>query len=458
MRRLPAMCVVLLSCLAGVGGLRADEGNGPTEEIAGGRPYQVLREFFAEQDAGKRSQLARQFGEIAPAQWPEVVEAFHRTAPFPPMEVKIHEFHLPADGNMPAVRYWLRIPTGYKHDDGKAWPLVIGGHGTGGSAGSFMAYVQDMLGPDAENYIIVCPDSPTQGVYMADVPMIEYPLRLLEAVRHLVNVDSNRTVLTGFSKGGYTAWGTAMFSPGQWGGAMPMASWSLSEAGSTGVTMYLENVLNLDMQAHWGENDIIKGQTQGINTLSRQARDRMKELGAKRFEGIEYAGQGHRLNLDKASIRRFVSAARRDPFPAECRMVFHRVRLGRAYYVSAVKGSKKDFTFGNNLSLRIDKPIDPREALRKILEREAFEIEVAADTKENALDVKAVNVREIEVELSPLLMDFSRPMTVTANGRKLLNGKQTIDWNELLETARRTYDFERLVGMRLKRGIPAKGK
>jgi hypothetical protein len=47
-------------------------------------------------------------------------------------------------------------------------------------------------------------------------------------------------------------------------------------------------------------------------------------------------------------------------------------------------------------------------------------------------------------------MDFSRPMTVLANGRTVLSGPQEVDWVELLETARRTYDLDRLVARRLR--------
>jgi len=53
-------------------------------------------------------------------------------------------------------------------------------------------------------------------------------------------------------------------------------------------------------------------------------------------------------------------------------------------------------------------------------------------------------------------MDFGRPMTVLANGRTVLSGKQEIDWVELLETARRTYDFERLVARRLRCKVEVK--
>ncbi|HOI53627.1 MAG TPA: hypothetical protein PLP01_00085 [Phycisphaerae bacterium] len=442
------------------GSARADDGrdSSPTPETAIGRPGEVLRAFFTEQDVQKRALLARQFAEVAPPQWPVVIQMLHRTAPFPSLAPKTHALETPADGDAPGVRYLMRIPPAYRHDAGVAWPVVIGCHGTGGSAGGFMDYVEVMLGPDADKYVIVCPEAPTVGVYRPEASMIDYPLRVLDDVRRRVNVDSNRTVLTGYSKGGYTTWGTVLFSPGQWGGAAPMAAWPMTEAGTAGTTFYLENVLHLAVQAHWGEHDILPGQTQGINTLSRQADDGMKALGAARYEGIQYAGQGHQIDLDGPRVRGFIAGARRDPFPARFRMVFHRVSLGRAWYVRAVTGSKPDFNFAARQTLRADKPMDAQEARRMILEREAFEINVTADAGKNSLDIRATNLREIEMELSPLRMDFGRAMTVKANGLKLLDGTQAVDWVELLETARRTCDFERLVGLRLRRGIPPKAR
>lgn len=436
--------------------VRADEAAGrpPSQDKA----LEILRSFFAEQSAEKRTLLAGRFGRVAPKSWDEVRSLLHRTATFPPINPGLHTFQTTGDDLVPAVSYIVRIPPAYKHDAGRAWPLVLGCHGTGGTGRRFPKFIERLLGPEIDNYIVVCPDAPTADVYQAGPMMIDYPVRVLADLRHRVNIDSNRTVLTGYSKGGYTTWGTALFWPGQWGGAVPMAGWPLTEAGSAGNTFYLDNVLNLDIQAHWGENDIVAGQTRGINSFNRDVREYLRGRGARRYEGLEYAGQGHSLNLDMQRIRRFIASARRNPFPEQCRLLFHRVRHGHAYYVRAVSGGKKDFDFAKRHTIRVTRAMDPQKAKQVVLRREAFELDVRTVKQRNTIRIKALNLRSVEIDLSPELLDFDRPIKVLINGRTVLNGKRPVDWAELLETARRTYDFERLVGGRIRKTFPLKRK
>ena len=54
-------------------------------------------------------------------------------------------------------------------------------------------------------------------------------------------------VLAGQSKGGYVTWGTALFSPGEWAGAVVISAIPLTEASVYGITLYLPNVTSLAM-------------------------------------------------------------------------------------------------------------------------------------------------------------------------------------------------------------------
>ena len=83
-----------------------------------------------------------------------------------------------------------------------------------------------------------------------------------------------------------------------------------------------------------------------------------------------------------------------------------------------------------------------------------MEIASRASADPNRLAVFARNLREIEVDLCPEMVAFSRPIRITVNGVPRLNRKVEIDWLALLETARRTRDFERLVGARVRCRVP----
>jgi hypothetical protein len=411
----------------------------------------ILKSFFTEEDAARRAELAARFAAIAPKSWADLKAMLHAAAPRPALPAGIRKFQTPAEGETPPVRYILRVPAGYAADASRGWPLIIACHGAGGSGEGALASLESWLGPDIEGVLAAAAESPEPGVYEPKRVNMEYPLAVLTDVRRRANVDSDRTILTGFSKGGYTTWATAFFSPGEWAGAAPMACYPMTEAAAAGAILYLPNVLDMAVQHHWGAADIEPGQKEGINTLSRDVAAEMKRRGATLFEGIEYPGQGHDIKVDAARFREFVRTARRDPFPAECRLIFHRLWQGRNYYVRAVAAGKAEFDFHGKHSIRITQPVaDPRKVTRDYLLGEAFELTARLPPGNNIIAVMAKGLREVEVELPAEKLDFARPVRVTLNTRTAADGPRKIDWLELLETARRTGDFERLVAGRVK--------
>jgi len=442
-----ATLVIVIAMLAGAG--RA------AEAPAAGDPAAILRAFFAENDAAKRADLAKQFGAVAPKAWAEVKALLHQAAPFPAMAPGKQPFQTKGDADVPSVNYVLRIPAGYKADAGRAWPLIIGCHGTGGTGDAAMTWLEGLLGADADQYVLACPAAPTEREYTASRANTEYPVRVLQDVRHRVNLDSNRSVLTGVSRGGYAVWGTILFSPGEWAGAAPIASWPLTEARAAGVTLYLPNVLALPIQAHWGENDLSPGQKQGINTFSRDVNRWFIVHGPKNFEGIEYPGQAHGLTLDAEKLRAFFAAARRDPYPAVVNYLFHHLWQGRAYFVRATAMARDEFDFTAPHMVKADTQDELAKAEGELYRKEAAEITALTQGAENTVSVNTRNLAGIEVEVGPEELDFSKPVKVLVNGRLAGGEVKALDWGLVLETARQSYDFERLVGARVKATIPA---
>ncbi|MEA3367624.1 MAG: hypothetical protein U9R68_05865, partial [Planctomycetota bacterium] len=333
------MALVVAAIAAGLSAAAPAEPAGAesASEADGDAARALLRRFFAEADAGARRPLAEQFGRAAPQDWDAVKALLHETAHRPDLAPGTHTFETPGEAPVPSVRYLLRVPDGYEAHAPEGMPLVIACHWTNSTADRAMEWVRWVLGPDIDGYLVACPDAPDPGVYRAGRATDTYPLHVLADVRRRANVDADRVVLTGYSRGGYQTWATALFSPGRWAGAVPIASAPISEAGLLCSRMYLENILNLPIQAHWGDRDILHGETNGINTLSKAAADWFAARSRAPFEAIEYKGQGHDLDLRREPIRAFVARVRRDPFPREIAYLFHRLYHGRAYYVRATK-------------------------------------------------------------------------------------------------------------------------
>ena len=267
-RGLPPLVAVLV--LLGACG-RAPAGEAPASGPAAGDATAVLRAFFAEEDAAKRADLAARFAAAAPKPWADLKAMLHAAAPRPALPAGRHQF-LTAGGGagaLPQIRYTLRVPAGYAAGVSRGWPLVIVCHGSGGSSEGAMASIVGWLGGNVEDFLVAAADAPDAGNFEPKRINMEYALAVLDDARRRANVDSDRTILTGYSKGGYATWATALFAPGEWAGAVPMASYPMTEAGAAGAVLYLPNVLRLDVQHHWGANDIEAGQKEGINTLSR---------------------------------------------------------------------------------------------------------------------------------------------------------------------------------------------
>lgn len=414
----------------------------------------TLRQFFAESDAVKRADLAAKVAPLmpaSPADWPALLR---RAYPFADTKMGLHNFEAPADGIVPAIKYVVSVPEGYQADPAQPWPLIVGIPGTGGSGGQALSSLSKWLGDDLGKFLIACPDAPDKEVYSFNELYVVYPQRVLDDVRRRLNVDGNRVILTGYSKGGYTTWGTVLFSPAQWAGAAPMASFPLTDAGRHGFELYLANVLNLDLQFHWGDQDILAGQTEGINTFARSAAGEMKRLKATRFEPIEYAGQGHGLTIDADKLKAFLAKARRTPWPASYTFTFHHVWEGSSYHVRAVKTSLLELDFKNLPSVRVANSADAKTAAIKLFRDRSYEFRVDVGDKANSISVRTRNLREIEISLSPQQLDFSKPVRVLVDGKPVQEKKLDLDWKLLLETVRTSGDFDRLVGAKIAYTIP----
>ncbi|MCX5655473.1 MAG: hypothetical protein NTY65_12580 [Planctomycetota bacterium] len=418
---------------------------------AAGDGAALLKSFFVEADAAKRAALAARVPAVAPKSGADLHALRHTAASRPALPAGRQNLQAPAEGETPTVRYILRVPAGYAANATRGWPLIIACHGTGGSGEGALAQVEGWLGPDADLYLIAAAESPEPGVFQPKRVNMEYPLAVLHDVRRRANIDSDRTVLTGFSKGGYTTWATALFSPGEWGGAAPMACYPFTEAGAAGAILFVPNVLGLAIQHHYGANDIEAGQKEGINTLSLNVAAEFKQRSAAHFEAIGYPGQAHGINVDDTRFREFVRTARREAFPAECHLIFHHLWQGRAYYARATALAKAEFDFHAPHNIKVPGPVtDVRKVTRDYLLAEAFELTARMPPAGNMVAVMAKGIKEVEIELAAEKLDFARPVRVTLNTRTVPNVPQKIDWVELLETVRRTGDFDRLVAGRVK--------
>lgn len=446
-------CLVALMLLIVVAPLVADDA-APATTKAGSLAEALARKFFEATDVAARRKLAKQFAADAPSDLTTLPALLRRAYPFPDHTSDVHTFETRPEGVVPIIKYVVSVPPGYRADSATGWPLVVGVHGTGGTGPRQLQSLARWLGEDLGKYIIACPQSPYSGQYVFNEQSVVYPRVVLDDVRRRFNVDSDRVILTGYSKGGYTTWATAMFSPGEWAAAVPMASFPLTDAGRHGFELYLGNVLGLNVQYHWGDRDILPGQKEGINTFGKAATAVLRKLKAARFDPVEYPGEGHSLRIDSARLRAFMDTARREALPTKYTYTFHHLWEGRAYHVRPLRYAKTELNFRKLPPIRVSSRGQATGALMKLYRNRAYEIRATVNPKANAMIVRVKNLREVEIALSPLQLDFTRPIRLSVNGRPVLKRPREIDWYALLDTVARTGDFQRLIGARVKVTIP----
>jgi hypothetical protein len=145
-----------------------------------------------------------------------------------------------------------------------------------------------------------------------------------------------------------------------------------------------------------------------------------------------------------------VARVRRDPFPRQFAFLFHRLYEGRAYYVRATEAAGPEVDFHDRVPVRgVRLPENVPAALERIWERKGYHLAARMPEGENLIAVLARNLAEIEVDLPAERLDFARPVVVAVNHRTRYSKVHPVDWFCLLETARTTYDFERLVAGRV---------
>lgn len=175
-------------------------------------------------------------------------------------------------------------------------PLLLVGHGTGGSgdtAWQTWAALADRLG-----LLLGCPTEPyepyrTAGwAYQPDAR--QEVLQALRWLRRHYDVDENRVVLTGYSRGGHMTWDIATRYPDLFSGLIPACGAPrLGNAPHENNMRYLENVAALPIRDLQGLGD----DAMMLANL-RRAFDVLKLCGARDAVMVPFPDLGHDFRLD----------------------------------------------------------------------------------------------------------------------------------------------------------------
>ena len=315
------------------------------------------------------------------------------------------------------VRCLVQLPPEY--DPLRRYPVIVSLHASWSTPLNQIEWWAGMPGADGlrlgqatrHGAIVVAPAWAREQQSAYDYSAAEHAVvlaSLREAMRRF-SIDSDRVFLSGHSMGGDAAWDIGLAHPDLWAGVIVV-----SAAAGRYVNHYWPNARGLPIYVVGGELD--------AGTLQRNAMDLDRYL-SKGFDVtyVEYRGRGHEHFSDE-TLRIFDWMARRKRgfFPRTIDVLTMRP-WDRFFWWLEMEGAPP-----RTMALPEQWPLPPG--------TRPFGMEGKVNAG-NAISVHC-GAERVRVWLSPELVDFRQPLTVTADGRVLHKGPITADERLLLEDLR----------------------
>ena len=338
--------------------------------------------------------------------------------PLPPQKDRgLYEIMVQGIQGDPPVRCLVQLPPEY--DPLRKYPTVVTLHAAWSTPLNQIEWWAGMPGNDGSRlgqasrrgYIVVAPfwgqEHQTSYEYSArEHAAVLGSLR--EASRHF-SIDSDRVFLSGHSMGGDAAWDVALSHPDLWAGLVGIVPTSARY-----VNHYWKNAHRLPMYLVGGELD--------SDRLVRNAMD-LDRYFQKGFDAtyVEYLGRGHEhFSDDIHRIFDWMGRKTRSFFPNSVEAVSMRPWDSFFWWIEMSRAPVR--------TIVLPAQWPPSSGVR------ALEIS-AKTTPGNSISVRC-GAEKVTVWLSPDMIDFSKPLSVTIDGQRRWNGDFSADLEVMLEDLR----------------------
>ena len=346
----------------------------------------------------------------------------------------------------------VEVPAEY--DPARAWPLRVSLHGGVG---------REAPGPNdpparpltnriqSAGEIVLHPRSwaPSQWWNFSQVENIT---RLIARVKHDYNVDESRTYVTGISDGGTGVYFFAMRQATPWSACMPLNGHPLvianPDTGADGQ-LYVGNLVNCPLHIVNGGKDPLypAASVEPIVAMFKRA--------GVPHEFKVYPDAGHDVSWwpqERTSYEAWLAAHPRRSHPERVSWETERTdRYNRFRWLVIDRLGKRP----SDVELKDVNAYQPI----PIMERALFSHEkpsgrVDAARAGNGFDVKTRGVQAFTLLLSPDVIDFSKPVRVTVNGKVAHDAVVKPDATTMLTWAARDQDRTMLYGAELHVLVP----
>jgi pimeloyl-ACP methyl ester carboxylesterase len=365
---------------------------------------------------------------------------------------KTGRIELPSREEGLALDNVLEVPADY--DPARRWPLRVSLHGGVGreAPGPNDAPARPLNNRiQSAGEIVLHPRAwaPAQWWHYSQVENIT---KLVERVKREYNVDESRTYITGISDGGTGVYFLAMRHATPWSACMPLNGHPLvianPDTGADGQ-LYVGNLVNCPLHIVNGGKDPL------YPAASVEPLVAMFTLAGVPHEFKVYLDAGHDVSWwpqERAGYEAWLAAHPRQPHPQRISWETERTdRYNRFRWVVIDRLGKRPSDVALE-DINTYKPIPVME--RPLFAHAKPSGRVDAARAGNAFDVKTRGVQAFTLLLSPDVIDFSKPVRVTVNGKVAHDAVVTLDAATMLAWAARDQDRTMIYGAELRVLVP----
>lgn len=415
----------------------------PSATLAGEREILTnIKAFFTANDPVRREQLARQIEADTVYQRQTIGEWLHRADLFPRRQPGRDVLKVELSGG--AVReVVLRLPA--KYSEKSPWPLIYALHGTGADGDSIIRYLEAVLGPRVDDFVVAAPTAYEQVVIASEGPPSDEHPRVWLAIRKAVHVDASRMYVTGYSRGGHASWTLAVLHADQIAGAMPLAGTFHLIGVDQLWDAFLPNITNTRVFHVWGARDDLDdggaaSPHGGIAGVSRKLRDHCEKLNLP-LVAFEDPERGHGNVLPPPELLSALLDCRREAYPRRIAQTCRWAYQGSAYWLEgrAWKGEQWE---NKQFNVTIRQGESGEEAYHREIRARLGELSGIVEGQ--VISVRSRKFTELTVWIGDGMIDWTAPVRLKISGKTAFDGLMESDLLVCLSQAARTYDFDRL--------------
>lgn len=310
----------------------------------------------------------------------------------------------------------LLVPEGY--DPKRPTPLLVSFHAAGTPSGPDVQRWREIA--DRLGMLVLSPadGGPNEGYRFTD-PERAAGLEAIRRFRLRFNVDEDRIVATGISRGGHMTWDVALRRPDLFAAIAPMVGgprWNVS--GGQNNMRYLENVAHLPIRDLQGLQD-----DPAMIFNLRVAFEKLAGYGATDARLLEFPDRGHDFDFGAVDWEAFWGAARRDPLPGRVVRLAAREDEVRAFWIEIT-------TFDRGVQEVFPVAVDPKrwakadDAAKKrmvidLAEGKTARVE-ARMTSPGHFEVRGDRVKQVRLLLSREMFEPGKPVAIRWNNRNVV--------------------------------------